>query len=270
MSVAPSQEREGCAWGSARGRDTSVPVLCLVPVSLARGLLPWARCSGRLPHPSVPRALLPTGAGRAAAVPGTSYLGNVRNAPCRGFFLPREPSVPGAETPTPCLPCLVQAALPCGTWLAASMCRARASLGLPQSGNMMFPSSSEVWGPDTGAGLQGASPGDAGCHSRQAGAGRTWQCLGPRARLVGSECWDCTIPRCRLRSAPTLPLIWPRGMMYHRGILGSAGSLGWGAGTWSCQQLPLRVLLPLPVQELQVPWSMTQRGIGGCWSLSGL
>lgn len=40
---------------------------------------PWARCRGQLPLPSVPRALL------APPVPGTSYLGNVRNAPRWGF-----------------------------------------------------------------------------------------------------------------------------------------------------------------------------------------
>lgn len=171
-----------------------------LPVSLARGSLAWARCGSQWPLPNVPWALLPAGAGRAAMVPGTSYLGNVRNAPRRGFFRRREPSVPGAETPHSACPASCRQRCPLAPGWLPACAKLEHPWGsrviTPAEWGMVFPSSEGVWGPGTGAGLQGARPGDTGCHGRKAGASRTWQCPAPGAGLASSKCWGCTIPCC--------------------------------------------------------------------------
>lgn len=109
------------------------------------------RCSGQLPLPSMLWALLLTGAGRAAMVPGTSYLGNVRNAPRRGFFLGCEPNVPGAETPHPACPASCrQSCPPAPGWLPVCV-PGSSILGAPgasllQKGGTVSPSLKGVWG----------------------------------------------------------------------------------------------------------------------------
>lgn len=69
-------------------------------------------------------------------------------------------------------------------------------------------------------------------------------------------------PSCRLSGLMVRCIV--------EGVWGTVGSLGWRAGMWSCQQPLLMALLPVLVQELQMPQSTTQHHAGGCWSLSGV
>lgn len=238
-------------------------------VSLAWGSPAWARCGGRQSLPSVPRALLPTGAGRAAAVPGTSYLGNVRNAPRRGFFLPREPSVPGAETPHPACPASCrQRCPPAHGWLPTC-----AGHEHPWGSRGIAPTKRGHGVPLLEGGLGSWHKSwAAGCQAwgrrvlRQ--TGWCWQDLA----APGTGCWAGwqKMPGLRRPLLPTQVCTHPAGDLAlwcgasRSGLWGTARSLGWSAGMWSCQRPPLLALLSVPVQEPRVPWSTTQRGAGAC------
>lgn len=169
------QERQRMCLGHCR--DMSVPVLswCQPPGKPGTGLTSL----GEIQCPSGPFQVCPglcSLRGLAVLlVPGTSYLGNVRNALCWGFFLLCEPnpSVPGTETPHPA--CSASCRHCCPGWLpaGAGLEHPWGSWSItPAQQGYGVPSSKGAWGPGTGSRLQGARPGDAGCR------GASWWMFG--------------------------------------------------------------------------------------------
>lgn len=157
----------------------------------------------------------------SAAVPGTSYLGNVRNAPRWGFFLRGEPSVPGAETPHPACPASRRQRCP----LAPGCLPACAGLEHPRGSWGMGPA--EPWHgvphPRRGFGVLAKELGCrvAGLVTQGATADRL-ALAGPGSARGQALGWLAAAPSLLVRSVPTPPAIWSRGAVHRRGRLGES------------------------------------------------